>query len=72
MKLRDLPDEWPSFRFQWKVNGADVPSEEVVSKASSGLAQRDQTGNIVQFKHDLSERTEKAAGKGRAPEPVSL
>lgn len=45
MRLRDLPDDWPSFRFQWKVNDAGVPSEEVVGKARSELF-----GRIMQKK----------------------
>jgi rubrerythrin len=72
MRFKDLPDDWPTFRFQWKVNEAGVPSEDVVGKASSDLAKRDQARNITQFKNDLSERTERAMGQGRAPEPVRL
>lgn len=58
MRFRDLPDDWPTFRFQWKMNEAGVPSEEVVGKASSELAQRDQVRNIKQFKNDFAQRTE--------------
>jgi rubrerythrin len=72
MKFRDLPDEWPSFRFQWKMNEAGVPSEEVVGKSRRDLAQRDQADNIKQFKLDLSQRTEKVMAQGRAPQPIQL
>lgn len=57
-RFSELADDWSSFKFQWKVNGAGVPSEEVVSKARSELAERDQAKNIMQFKHQLAQRTE--------------
>jgi hypothetical protein len=40
------------------MNGAGVPSEEVVGKARSELAELDQTKNIKQFKNQLAQRTE--------------
>lgn len=67
MKFRDLADDWASFKFQWKMNRSGVPSEEVVSKASSELAQRDQAENIKRFKKEVSQRTESLMG---APRPM--
>ena len=52
-RLSELADKWSSYKFQWKVNSAGVPSEEVVGKASSELAQRDQARNIQKFKNQL-------------------
>jgi rubrerythrin len=72
MRLRDLPDDWSSFRFQWKVNGAGVPSEEVVGKARNELAQRDQAENIKRFKLDLAQRTERIMNQGKSPQGVHL
>jgi len=63
MRFRDLPDDWPSFAFQWKVNSAGVPSEEVVAKAKPELAQRDQVENVKQLKYETAERTEKIAAE---------
>jgi rubrerythrin len=67
MKFRDLADDWSSFKFQWKINKAGVPSEEVVSKAGSELAKRDQAQNIKKFKKEISQRTESLMG---APRPM--
>lgn len=64
-RLSELSDEWASFKFQWKVNGAGVPSEEVVSKANSELAKRDQAENVKQFKRQLSERTQNVMASQR-------
>jgi rubrerythrin len=71
-RLSEMADTWSSFKFQWKVNSAGVPSEEVVGKASSELAQRDQAKNIQQFKNQLSERTESimSSQRGRAMPPL--
>jgi hypothetical protein len=57
-RFSELADDWSSFKFQWKMNEAGVPSEEVVSKARSELAERDQAKNIKQFKNQLAQRTE--------------
>ncbi|MGB9939552.1 hypothetical protein [Methanosarcina sp.] len=57
-RFSELTDKWSSFKFQWKMNGAGVPSEEVVGKARRELAERDQAKNIKQFKRQLAERTE--------------
>ncbi|RXA21762.1 hypothetical protein EQO05_00495 [Methanosarcina sp. MSH10X1] len=64
-RLSELADTWSSYKFQWKMNGAGVPSEEVTRKASRELAQRDQAKNIQQFKNQLSERTENVMSSKR-------
>jgi rubrerythrin len=71
-RLSEMADTWSSYKFQWKVNSAGVPSEEVVGKASSELAQRDQAKNIQQFKNQLSKRTESvmSSQRGRAMPPL--
>jgi rubrerythrin len=62
-RFSDIADEWPTFRFQWKMNEAGVPSEEVVGKARSELTQRDQAEDIKRFKYDVAQRTEKIMTK---------
>ncbi|WP_269849927.1 hypothetical protein [Methanosarcina horonobensis] len=57
-RFKDIADQWSSIKFQWKMNRAGVPSEEVVSKAKSELAQRDQAEKIKQFKNEVTRRTE--------------
>ncbi|MDD2614326.1 MAG: hypothetical protein PHH67_02380 [Methanosarcina sp.] len=64
-RLSELADTWSSFKFQWKVNEAGVPSEEVVSKASSKLAQLDQAENIKQYKNQLAQCTESVMSSQR-------
>jgi len=64
-RFSELADEWSSFKFQWKMNEAGVPSEEVVSKARSELAERDPIKNIKQFKHQLAERTQNVMASQR-------
>jgi hypothetical protein len=59
LRLTDLPDEWPTFRFQWKMSEDGVPSEDIVSKARSELAKRDQAEDIKRFKYDLAQCTVK-------------
>jgi hypothetical protein len=71
-RLRELPDSWSSFKFQWKVNREGVPSEEVVGKASNGLAQLDQAENIRRFKYDLAQSTEKVMSQGRSTQTAHL
>ena len=71
-RFSDIADEWPSFRFQWKMNKAGVPSEEVVGKAKSELAQRDQVENIKQFKYDVAQRTERIMTQGKSPQAIQL
>jgi rubrerythrin len=58
-RLSELSDEWASFKFQWKMNKAGVPSEEVVGKAKKELAELDQAKRIQDFKYQLAERTQK-------------
>ena len=65
--FRDLADDWSTFKFQWKMNRAGVPSEEVVSKAKSELAQRDQEEKIKQFKNQVSRRMEELMSGRPAP-----
>lgn len=62
-RFRDFPDDWPSFVFQWQMNVAGVPSEEVVPKARKELAQRDQAENIKQLKYEIAERTERVVAE---------
>lgn len=69
MKFREIADDWSSFKFQWKMNKAGVPSEEVVSKARSDLAKRDQAQNIKDFKNQVVRRTEDLMA-GRAAPPM--
>lgn len=69
MKFRDIADDWSSFKFQWKMNKAGVPSEEVVSKARSDLAKRDKAQNIKDFKNQVVRRTEDLMA-GRAAPPM--
>ncbi len=64
-RLSELADTWSSFKFQWKVNGAGVPSEEIIGKARSELAERDQAKNIKQFKNQLAQRTESVMSSQR-------
>lgn len=64
-RLSELSDQWASFKFQWKVNRAGVPSEEVVGKANNELAKRDQAENVKQFKRQLSERTQNVMSSQR-------
>jgi rubrerythrin len=64
-RLSELADTWASFKFQWKMNGAGVPSEEVIGKARSELAERDQAKNIRQFKNQLAQRTESVMSSQR-------
>lgn len=67
MHFRDIADEWSSFRFQWKMNKAGIPSEEVVSKAKRELAERDQAHNIKEFKNQVAKRTEDIMAGRPAP-----
>lgn len=62
-RFRELPDDWPSFAFQWIVNRAGVPSEEVVPKARAELAQRDQVENVKKLKYEIAERTERVVAE---------
>ncbi|MGB9927662.1 MAG: hypothetical protein ACPK85_04585 [Methanosarcina sp.] len=62
-RFRELPDDWPSFAFQWTVNRAGVPSEEVVPKAREELAQRDQVENVKKLKYEIAERTERVVAE---------
>jgi hypothetical protein len=67
MRFRDIADDWSTFRFQWKMNKSGVPSEEVVSKAGSDLAKRDQAQNIKDFKNQVARRTEDLMAGRPAP-----
>jgi hypothetical protein len=67
MRFRDIADDWSTFRFQWKMNKSGVPSEEVVSKAGSDLAKRDQDQNIKDFKNQVARRTEDLMAGRPAP-----
>lgn len=67
LRFREIADEWSTFRFQWKMNKAGVPSEEVVGKAKSELAQRDQAKDIKQFKNQVAKRTEDLMAGRPAP-----
>ena len=51
------------------MNKAGVPSEEVVSKARSELAQRDKAQNIQEFKNQVARRTEDLMA-GRPAQPM--
>ncbi len=50
-RFRDIADDWSTFKFQWKMNRAGVPSEEVVSKAGNKLAQ--QKGNAKEVRNHI-------------------
>ncbi len=66
-RLSELADTWSSFKFQWKVNRAGVPSEETTRKARDELVQRDQAKNIQEFKSQLAKRTEDVMAGRPAP-----
>ncbi|KKG76457.1 hypothetical protein [Methanosarcina mazei] len=66
-RLSELADTWSSFKFQWKVNRAGVPSEETTIKARDELVQRDQAKNIQEFKSQLAKRTEDVMAGRPAP-----
>ncbi len=67
MRFKEIADDWSSFKFQWKMNKAGVPSEEVVGKARSDLAKRDQARNIKDFKNQVARRTEDLMAGRPAP-----
>lgn len=67
MHFREITDDWSTFKFQWKMNKAGVPSEEVVSKARSDLSKRDQAQNIKDFKNQVARRTEDIMAGRPAP-----
>lgn len=59
-RIRDLPDDWSSFSYQSKVNKGGVPSEDVVGKANSELARKDQAEKIKQVKQEMAQRMQKS------------
>ena len=59
VRMRDLPDNWASFGYQRVMNAKGVPSEEVVSRAGPGLAERDQVEKIRKVKQEMARRVEK-------------
>lgn len=67
MRFREIADDWSSFKFQWKMNRAGVPSEEVVGKAKKDLAKRGKAQNIKDFKNQVARRTEDLMAGRPAP-----
>jgi len=58
--LREVPDNWSTFSYQYKVNKGGAPSEEVVGKANSELAQKDQAEKIKQIKKEMADRIQRS------------
>ncbi|OEC88154.1 MULTISPECIES: hypothetical protein [Methanobacterium] len=56
VRLRELPDNWSSFKAQQIMNSGMVPSEEVVNRLGTGLAEK-ATQNIYQdVKQQMADR----------------
>ncbi|WP_342459988.1 hypothetical protein [Methanobacterium sp.] len=61
--LADLPDNWPSFRYERKVNSDRIPSEEVVKGLDGGLAEKENAEIYQNFRRQMSERIQHSAAK---------
>jgi rubrerythrin len=61
--LADLPDNWPSFRYERIVNSSRVPSEDVVKGLDGGLAEKENAEIYQNFKRQMSERIQRSMAK---------
>jgi Mn-containing catalase len=62
VRTRDLPDDWPSFLYQRRVNAGGVPSEMVVDRHGGALAQRANDEPAQRALREMNERAERALG----------
>lgn len=65
-KIRDLPDNWPSFGYQRKVNAGGVPSDTVVDRLGMGLANLAHQGPAARAKMEMENRARAASGAATA------
>lgn len=62
VRIRDLPDDWPSFRYMRRVNAGGVPSEMVVDRHGGALAQKAGEEMYRRIVREMEERTDRALG----------
>jgi rubrerythrin len=56
VKLRELPDNWSSFKAQQIMNSGMVPSEEVVNRLGTGLAEKANQDIYQDVKQQMADR----------------
>ncbi len=61
--IADLPNNWPSFRYERKVNESRIPSEDVVKGLGQGLAERKNVEMYQQVKQQMSDQIEHSTFK---------
>ncbi len=54
--LADLPDNWPSFRYEKMVNSSRIPSEDVVKGLDGGLAEKEKEDIYQNLKNEFRDR----------------
>ncbi len=62
VRIRDLPDDWPSFLYQRRVNAGGVPSEMVVERHGGALAQKASEEMYTRVISEMQERADRALG----------
>ncbi len=62
VRTRDLPDEWPSFLYQRRVNAGGVPSDMVVERHGGALAQRANGEAPQRALREMNDRADRALG----------
>jgi Mn-containing catalase len=62
VRIRDLPDDWPSFRYMRRVNAGGVPSEMVVERHGGALAQKAYEELPQRVVREMEERADRALG----------
>lgn len=60
IRLADLPNNWPSFMYERKVNESRIPSEDVVKGLGQGLAERENAEIYLEVKKQMSDRIEQS------------
>jgi hypothetical protein len=62
VRIRDLPDDWPSFLYQRRVNAGGVPSEMVVERHGGALAKKAYDELPQRAIREMTERADRALG----------
>ena len=62
VRVRDLPEDWPSFRYMRRVNAGGVPSEMVVDRHGGALAKKAYEDLPQRTISEMNERADRALG----------
>ena len=62
VRVRDLPEDWPSFRYMRRVNAGGVPSEMVVDRHGGALAKKAYEDLPQRAISEMNERADRALG----------